>query len=365
MRIVIIADSIDLQNAGIHVYTRNMIEALQANTGHEIICIRQGSNKNISFRNERVVKPLFPGIANDPFRVFYSIPRAIKSLKPDVVIEPAHFGPFNLPQNIKRVTVIHDLTPIIFPKWHKFLSRFLQGIFMKGILNRANLVLANSQNTLSDINKYYSFTKNKSLAIYPGVDPFFQVENNEIIDHKKPFFLFAGTIEPRKNLIVLLQAYELFRNKTGLNFKLFIVGGKGWKSGTFNKELKKHPFKSDIELKGYVQKEELRDLYLNATSFIYPSLYEGFGLPVIEAMACGAPCIVSNSSSLTEAGGEAAMYFSPRNPEELSLLMIKLALKHDVQKDMVAKGLQHVTKFSWKKFATELEAGLLKLKNEE
>jgi len=112
MRIVIIADSVDLQDAGIHFYTRNMIEALQTYTNFEVICIRHGRRHDIQFENEVLVKPLLPFLNKDPFRIFWSVPRAIRKLNPDFVIEPAHFGPFNLPVNIKRITIIHDLTPI-------------------------------------------------------------------------------------------------------------------------------------------------------------------------------------------------------------------------------------------------------------
>lgn len=116
MRLVIIADSIDTQNAGIHVYTKNMIEALEKVNHLDITCIRLKKKSDIHFRNGIVVPSVIPFLEKDPLRVFFTLPRAIRKLNPDIVIEPAHFGPFNLPKKIKRVTIIHDLTPITFPE---------------------------------------------------------------------------------------------------------------------------------------------------------------------------------------------------------------------------------------------------------
>lgn len=353
MRIAIIADSVDIQNAGIHVYTRNMVEALQEYTPHEIICIRQGARPDIVFKNDVVVKPFFKFMPKDPLRIFISIPRKLKNIAPDIVIEPAHFGPFNLPAHIKRITVIHDLTPIKFPQWHPFFSQVLQRLFMPRILNNARLIITNSQNTLSDLQSLYSFTQQKSVAVYPGNDCFF--ENCDVDFDKQPYFLFTGTIEPRKNLVCLLKAYKEFRLRTGKTHKLVIVGKKGWKSKDFFERLKSHPNRDDIELKGYVSKTELRDLYRKTTAFIYPSLYEGFGLPVLEAMGCGAPCLCSGTSSISEAGGDAALYFSPFNSHELAGLMADIANNKTRTNSLIKKGQAHAAQFTWKKFAEEFD----------
>jgi glycosyltransferase involved in cell wall biosynthesis len=361
MRIVIIADSVDTQNAGIHVYTRNMIESLEKLSELEIICIRVKNGSKIHFKNDIIVPGIIPFLKKDPFRIFISVPRIIRKLNPDIVIEPAHFGPFNLSPDIKRVTIIHDLTPVKFPQWHKLLSRTLQKIFLPSILKRASLVITNSENTLKDLSETYPFTNDKTVRIYPGTDPFFFIPGNEIVYNKEPFFLSVGTIEPRKNFSILLDAYQLFREKTNLNHSLIICGGKGWKNKLFYQKLKNHPFKNDIKILGYVNKEELKKLYSITTAFIYPSLYEGFGFPVIEAMSCGAPCIVSLVSSLTEVGDDAPLYFNPLSTVELALCMEQLAGSKEMQKKLIEKGFNQAHQFNWVKYVSELENQLAML----
>lgn len=358
MRIVIIADSIDTQNAGIHVYTRNMIESLEKLSGLEITCIRIKNKSEIKFKNEIIVNGIIPFMKKDPFRVFFSIPKAIKKLKPDFVIEPAHFGPFNLPKKIKRVTVIHDLTPIKFPHWHNFISRNIQKVFLPSILKRSSLIITNSDNTSNDILETYPNTAGKIARIYPGVDPFFRIKNDEIIQNKEPFFLSVGTIEPRKNLPLLLDSYQLFREKTNFTHSLIICGGNGWKNKEFYEKLNNHPFKNDIKLMGYVSKEELKILYSTTTAFIYPSLYEGFGFPVAEAMGCGAPCIVSVTSSLPEVSGDAALYFNPSSSTELCTQMIQISNSEEKQNELIISGIVQIEKFNWNDFANLLKKHL-------
>lgn len=359
MRIVIIADSVDLQNAGIHVYTRSMIEALQTHTPHEIICIRQGKRHDIHFEKDVTVRPILWFLEKDPLRVFWSVPRAIKRLNPDCVIEPAHFGPFNLPPEIKRITIVHDLTPLKFPRWHNTFSSTLQKWFLPTITKKASMVVANSQHTLNDLRQYFPHTRTKSEWVYPGINPYYRIQKNEFIEEKQPYFLSVGTIEPRKNLTGLLTAYALFRKNSHHNHRLILVGPKGWKSDTFYQQLEQHPYRNDIEIKGYVSQNELKDLYRNASAFIYPSFYEGFGFPVAEAMACGAPCIVSSSSSLTEVGGDAVLYFNPESPNELLKKMQQLVSDKTLCNTLIEKGYRQAQKFSWTEFALSFDTKVL------
>ena len=362
MQIVIIADSIDTQKAGIHVYTKKMINALEKNENISVTGIRLKDKPDFGFAHQQVVPPVIPFLVKDPFRLFITLPLAIRRLKPDIVIEPAHFGPFNLPRKIKRVTVIHDLTPVKFPQWHNFVSRNLQRIFLPSILKKASLVITNSNNTSNDVTQIYPYTKGKVSRIYPAVNPFFIKNEGEVELVKQPFFLSVGTLEPRKNLSLLLNAYRLFREKTDMTHKLVICGEKGWKNKQFDILLQNHRYKDDIEIRGYVSNEELKHLYSATTAFIYPSFYEGFGFPVAEAMGCGAPCIVSNRASLPEVGGEAVLYIDPDNPNDLSEKMIGVASSPNLQQELANNGLLRATRFSEEFFVTELEKLLRGLK---
>ncbi len=361
MHIAIIADSLDIQNAGVHVYTKNMIRSLQEKGNHKVTVFRLSKDAENKFENEIIVKRVIPFLEKDPFRLFFKLPAAIRKINPDIVIEPAHFGPFNLPIKIKRVTIIHDLTPILFPQWHSFISRTLQKIFLPSIIKRSSLIIANSDNTKTDIENYYPSAKNKTVKIYPGTDQYYAT-NVDFTEIKESFFLYTGTIEPRKDLITLLEAYYLFRTKSNLKYKLIICGSKGWKNNEFYNKLNQHPFRDDIELRGYVDKETLKKLYETTTAFIYPSLYEGFGLPVTEAMSCGAPCIIARDSSLIEAGGTAAKYFNPGDVYDLYERLSEITESKELFDQTIKKGIAHSHEFTWSKYATTLENELIRIK---
>jgi len=339
-----------------------MIEALERSEKLEVVCVRIKENRDIPFKNQIIVPPVVSFLSKDPFRLFFTLPRAIRRLHPDVVIEPAHFGPFNLPKQIKRVTVIHDLTPVMFPQWHNRLSSILQRIFLPSILKKATLIITNSDNTSHDLIQTYPQSEGKIARIYPLGDPFFHLEKEELVDEKQPFFLSVGTIEPRKNLSLLLDAYQLFREQTHFSHQLIICGGDGWKNTIFFEKLENHPFKKDIQWKGYVSREELKQLYSNTTAFIFPSLYEGFGFPVAEAMGCGAPCIVSNRSSLPEVGGDAVLYFDPEEKMDLVSKLIEVASSKNLVSSLGQRGNVRANSFSPERFQSELEKFLIALK---
>jgi len=275
-----------------------------------------------------------------------------------VVIEPAHFGPFNLKSKIKRVTVIHDLTPILFPEMHRWHSQFLQKVFLKRILNRADLIITNSDNTTNDLCKVYPENCDKTKRIYPGISELFRTQTKpEILVKygiKEDYFLSVGTIEPRKNLNMLLEAYKIFREASEHMVSLVITGGKGWKSESFFEALEHHPFRNDIVMTGFIDTEDLPVLYSHAKALIYPSKYEGFGFPVAEAMQCGCPVITSEISSLPEVGGDAVLYVPVGDTDKLTEQMIKISSDENLAETMSKKGVEKVSMFNWDDFGKDL-----------
>jgi glycosyltransferase involved in cell wall biosynthesis len=304
MRIAINALPLDNQSAGIHYYVRGMLDGLHAiDHSHEIIIIRAHYSEEYPKFRTRIVRNIgwLPGWAS--LRLFVLIPWICRKERVEVVIEPAHFGPFNLPNRIKRVTIIHDLTPILFPQFHTYNGWFLQKLFLPGILKNADMILANSNHTLKDILTWRPAVKNNVSMIYPGIDELFQPSDDEdtLKRHqiKQPYLLYVGTIEPRKNLHLLLDAFTEVK-KQHSDYQLVLVGQQGWKTNAFMKALNTHPYLSDIRLTGHCEREELPVFYSQARVTIYPSLYEGFGFPVVEALACGTPSLCLNHSSLSE-----------------------------------------------------------------
>ena len=366
MKVAILADPLDNQNAGVHVYTREMISSLiENNSKHEILLIRQNFDPNLKGVKQIIVpaRKFPPGAAS--MRLFFTIPKILRREKVDIVIEPAHFGPFNLPKKIKRVTVIHDLTPILFPQLHRWHSQILQRVFLKGILKNAHLILTNSENTKKDVEKTYPETQGKTVMIYPGISRNIRFENTNLLENygiKKPYFLSVGTIEPRKNHLLILETFTEFREKNSALTQLVITGGRGWKSEAFYKALESNPYAKDIILTGFVPDNHLPILNREALAMIYPSKYEGFGLPVLEAMAWGTIPITSSNSSLPEVGGDSAFYLKNEDSSELLKMMENTAsLTPEQRKNRIDALKEHAFKFSWVHFGKILWKSLEKI----
>jgi glycosyltransferase involved in cell wall biosynthesis len=330
---------------------------LRRNTGgHEYILVREKFDPELQDFRQIVIPNVRIGLGLAALRLFFIVPLVLWWHRVDAVFEPAHFGPFNLPRSIKRITMIHDLTPILFPEYHRFHSQLLQRVFLKGILKKADLILTNSLHTWHDLNRYYPQAASKSHAILLANDPIFrpilkeEILKSDAVDQS--FFLAVGTIEPRKNLVRLLEAYRIYRTDYQGENLLIIAGQRGWKSEAFFEALEKHPFSSDIRITGYIADHTLAAYYAQAKALIYPSEYEGFGLPVLEAMACGCPVICSDTSSLPEVGGEAAVYVDPLNTDDMAFQMHRTDQMNSVDYRQWKKiCLQRAGLFSWDNYA--------------
>ncbi len=210
MRIAFIADALDFQYAGIHMYTREIIKALVAiDKENEYVVVRGKAGEKIEGAEE-IIAPVNPNIPmHKQFRLFTSIPRALVKAGVDVVVEPRHLGPFNLPKHIKRVTVLHDLTPILFPDYHTFSGRVLHRYLLPRVLRRTDHVLTVSEHTRRDMVTRFPFTEKKSTAILLGRDEAFTPKkDNSILEKhgiRQPYLLYVGTLEPRKNLETLIE----------------------------------------------------------------------------------------------------------------------------------------------------------------
>lgn len=351
----IIADPLDNQRAGVHVYTREFLRALhRLQPSADILLIRSRYSDEFPQFEQKVVPNTSLPIGWSSFRLFVLVPWICKQWRADVVMEPAHFGPFNLPKRVKRITMIHDLTPITLPQYHRWHSAQLQRWFLPGILQKADLILSNSQSTTQAIIDYQSDVKSHITTIPLGVEsrfkPTHQPEVLAAYGITEPFWLYMGTLEPRKNLMLLLNAYQQYR-KSGGTTKLVLAGGMGWKMNAFREALEVHPFRSNIIATGFVPDAHQPALYSHCRAFVYPSLQEGFGLPVAEAMACGAPVITTNVSSIPEVGGEVALYMGTSGVDELVAYWQRLDADNDWRQTLSAQGVQQATRFSWDTYA--------------
>lgn len=335
MHIVFLADPIDNQNAGIHMYTKHLAKEF-LKSKHKITFIHQQQNEFFNKTNHHIIAKK-RRLGYNTYRKFYLIPKLITELNPDIVFEPCHIGPFRLPPHIKRVTTIHDMSPILFPETHTFRGSFIHKLLLKKTIRESDLIITPSENTKQDITNYRTHKNIKSIPLATS-KPIVQKSQNF-----HPFLLYVGTIEPRKNLITLIDAFA----ELGLpNHKLIIAGTPGWKS---SKILQKIHKTHNVILHTPLSEKEKSQLYASTDIFIYPSNYEGFGLPPMEAMSYGTPCIVAKNSSLQEIYSDTALMFSTK--EELKNQIISLLTNRYLHQELSKKGAEFATKFSWEKTA--------------
>jgi len=275
----------------------------------------------------------------------------------DVYFEP-NFIPLDF-ESKKLVTSVYDFSFHLYPEWHpKDRINYFKGNFYKRIY-RSDLIITDSNFIKEEAKQFLKIEEHRIRVIFMGYDKAIFNQNNqkELIRfqnfNKLPqnFLLFVGSIEPRKNLVSLLSAYLLLPEYIKKDFRLVLVGFKGWENKEILELLGK--LKGAVGYLGYVSNEELAELYRRAACFVYPSLYEGFGLPPLEAMACGCPVVTSNVTSLPEVCGDAAYYVDPYDVENIADGMHKVLSDEAMRESMVKKGLERAKLFSWEKAAKE------------
>src|SRR6185503_18458877 len=225
------------------------------------------------------------------------------------------------------VSTVHDLTPLTHPEWHA--ARTLIGFvpLWERTVERAARFLCVSQTTARDLVSRYPETANRVRVARNGVDTsYFSPADDPVARRRtrqrysagRPFVLYLGTLEPRKNVEALVVACERMWGRRRSRPDLVLAGGAGWKTGSLHRRIARSAYRDKIHVTGYAARDAARELYRSAEAFVYPSLAEGFGLPILEAMACGTPVVASTAEALLEVGGDAALYAPPRDVEALS-----------------------------------------------
>ena len=262
------------------------------------------------------------------------------------------------------VLTIHDLVFRLFPHYHKPLNYAFLNLAMPLFIRRADHLIAVSHSTRQDLVRLYDVDPDKITVIYEAADPRFRPQPIEEIRHvqrkyslPERFILSLGTLEPRKNYQRLVEALALLRQKPETEgWQLVIAGEKGWLYGPFFRRLEELGLEHEVILLGHVPNEDLPALYSAATLFVFPSLYEGFGLPPLEAMACGTPVVCSRASSLPEVGGRAARYVNPTSTEEIAQAIHEVLVDEVLQEEMRERGVEQAKRFSWERAAQETMA---------
>ena len=363
MKIAIHAADLDHNRIdGTRVYIFNMLKNFGQLNKNDFFLIYHRN-----FFNHHLTPPKFENylIKKIPFPLLWTQTRFAFELfrdKPDVLWMPVHNMPIIRRKNLKTVVTVHDLAFKIFPRYFTKKDLTKLNKLTDLAVKNADHIIAVSNSTKNDILKFYPEIKAEKISVvYHGFDKglFRQESAQEESDllksynlTDKNYLLYVGAIQPRKNLEVLIEAFEKIKEKNP-NMKLVIAGAPAWKSDNIIKKINNSKFKDDIIITGNLSFKETSVFYRKAKMFIFPSLYEGFGIPVLEAMASGIPVICAKNSSLTEVGGDAVLYFETKNSQDLADCINKIVNEEEFNERLIKQGIERVKNFSWEKCARE------------
>jgi glycosyltransferase involved in cell wall biosynthesis len=313
---------------------------------------------------EENVKPVVIGPpARHPFLWFiwfeFSVPWALIKYKADLFLSPD--GYLSLSTKCPSVSVIHDINFFHRPKDLPLLSRWYYNFFFPRYARKAIKIGTVSEFSKLDIVNSYHISPEKISVMHNGANDLYrpiglhsQKRCRDLISDGKPYFIFIGTLHPRKNLVNLLLAFDSFCGTSEKAFKLVIVGARFFLTSELERVYKSMKFRNDVIFSGRLGPEELADALGAAEALVFVPYYEGFGIPVVEAMNCDIPVIASNVTSLPEVAGDAALYVNPSDVEDIAAAMKRIVTEPGLKEDLIAKGRMRRTRYSWDKTAVQL-----------
>jgi glycosyltransferase involved in cell wall biosynthesis len=360
MKIAIDVRTVLPNRSGVGNYVLNLIQNL-SKVDPDPIYYFLAQNKNLSLLGHlsRGQNPFLTVFSheNHPLSDFWEhfiLPLRLKEMGINVFHGPASLIPFRK-DHCGLVVTIHDLVAFLFPETIPLKYGAYMRYLLRQAVKKADRIIAVSNHTKEDLIKILKVPREKIVVIHEASSPIFRLENRRVVQNHlkeqygitKKFIYHLGNIEPRKNLIVLLEAFTLICREMGNEYQLVVSGQRGWLTGSLSRFFKNYPDRDQVLFTGYVPIEEI-PLFMNgAEVFVFPSLYEGFGLPVLEAMSCGTPVISSNRSSIPEIVGSAAVLVDPTSVQDLAGRIIEL-LKNPVERMHLSQlGLEQASRFSW------------------
>lgn len=314
--------------------------------------------KNVKFKEleqANVNTVVFPGLANlskIPFlyrHIF--IPHILRLYKLDIYHNPAFVIPIFYFK--KSIITVHDLAMYKNPDWFPDGQFFNHKILIPLSIYKAKKIIAVSENTRNDLVDIFKVNKEKIEVIHEGVEDYshYEIDQNKVSDKcriKQPYFLFIGTMEPRKNLSRLVEAFGQFLKETDQkDFKLVLAGKQGWKYEPIFNKIEELGLQDKVIYLGYVDHDEKIYLLKNAYAFVFPSLYEGFGLPILEAMNLGTPIISSNVASIPELVIDNALLIDPEKVDSIKKALLKIADQPELRDSLARKGAGIARNFTW------------------
>ena len=366
MRIGIDARTLLGPRTGIGRYSYNVVPNLLAIDPHNKYVLFVDRKSTLSFPSssydKRIVGPLNFSRASmrkvfSPLWTNFFLPRALKREGIDLLFCPNFVSP--LKKVCKTIVVIHDLAAILYPGLHDKIYSFYLRNMLSVTCRKIDRIITVSEASKRDVIRLFKVPENRIKVISLAVEDIFKpVDDPDMIKRiarkyglVKNFILYVGTLERRKNVTGLIKAYGKLRKNKLISRQLAVVGKKGWQYPDIAKAIRDSGFERDILLAGYVPDEDLVYIYNAADLFVYPSLYEGFGFPPLEAMACGTPVITSHVTALPEVVGDAAILVDPEDIDGLAEAMHDVLSQNSLRLKLIEKGLERVKHFSWENVA--------------
>lgn len=351
MRVALELTVFELDKGGTARAAAGLLDQLRADASCELLTVSH-SGAEPSTSVGRVLRGLQRELVYFPWQ----LPRWIKRHQPDVLHCLAPLAPSR--SDAPVVVTVHDVIPWDHPEW---LTRRIvrhQKALLPGVLQRASQVITSSQYSRDRLIEIFSLPQEKVTAVPLGIDSRFSgapVDAALLAEAgvRQPFVLTVGTLQPRKNIESALRAFEKFVSSTGAAHQLVIAGARGWRDSELMRTLEASGLGDRVCVVGHVEDQQLVNLYRATSCFVFPSRYEGFGFPPLEAMACGTPVISSNRTSLPEVVGDAGILVDPDDVDQLAAQLERVLGSEGLQTSLKAAGIQRAAEFSWQRTATE------------
>jgi len=355
LRVLVDAHLIGARETGNETYTLNLLHALSDLPN--VICgaaILPGRKLPSHLFKVEPVPLKSSGNWN---RLLNTLPAACRNWQADV-LHVTYVGPFFVA--CPTVVSVHDVSFKHYPKFFSPRDRLLFATLLPLTLRRARAVVAISNHAKKEIVDVFPYLKEKIYVTFLAADPMFQpLQSVELLRNvrlrygiRSEYILAVGNLQPRKNLLRLIRAFAFVHRHIN-DIQLIVVGKAHWQSSAVYSAVKNFGLENHVVFTGYVPNDDLIVLYSFAKVYVYPSLYEGFGLPILEAMACGVPVVSSNTSSMPEVAGDAALLVDPHQEDQIAKAILKILDNTDLATSLSDKGLRRARFFSWRKTAQE------------
>ena len=289
----------------------------------------------------------------------WSVPAVLKKHKAGLFISPD--GYLSLKTGIPSLPVIHDLNFEHYPRHMPFLVRKYYKTFFPKFARKALRIATVSEFSKQDIIKNYGIDSGIIDVVYNGVNEIYETVSEEKKQKTRdkysggvPFFLFTGSMLPRKNIAGIFLSFDRFRKSHSKDIKLLMVGEKKWWTKEIQDAYKNMQYKNEVIFMPHLSPDELKNIIPSALAMVYVSYFEGFGIPILEAMRCGTPVITSDITSMPEVAGDAALLVNPFSVDSIAAAMLKIANDEGLRKQLIANGLERSNDFSWQKTADRL-----------